>query len=52
MLNELNREAAAKRGAPGSDIISAALANNRLGVSSVVFFGVAGAAPLTARAPS
>ncbi|MEU8659368.1 APC family permease [Actinoplanes philippinensis] len=47
MLNELNREAAAKRGAPGSDIISAALANNRLGVSSVVFFGVAGAAPLT-----
>ncbi|BEL09610.1 APC family permease [Actinoplanes sichuanensis] len=47
MLNELNREAAAKRGGPGSDIISAALANNRLGVSSVVFFGVAGAAPLT-----
>ncbi|MET8154402.1 APC family permease [Actinoplanes sp. NPDC049668] len=29
------------------DIISTALARNRLGVPSVVFFGVAGAAPLT-----
>lgn len=29
------------------DIISSALARNRLGVPSVVFFGVAGAAPLT-----
>jgi amino acid transporter len=29
------------------DIITSALARNRLGVSSVVFFGVAGAAPLT-----
>ena len=29
------------------DIISRALAKNRLGVPSVVFFGVAGAAPLT-----
>ena len=29
------------------DIISRALARNRLGVPSVVFFGVAGAAPLT-----
>ncbi|WP_433833770.1 APC family permease [Actinoplanes sp. CA-015351] len=31
----------------GPDIVSQALASNRLGVSSVVFFGVAGAAPLT-----
>ena len=29
------------------DIITRALAKNRLGVPSVVFFGVAGAAPLT-----
>jgi amino acid transporter len=29
------------------DIVARALAKNRLGVSSVVFFGVAGAAPLT-----
>ena len=29
------------------DIVSSALARNRLGVPSVVFFGVAGAAPLT-----
>ena len=29
------------------DIITSALARNRLGVPSVVFFGVAGAAPLT-----
>src|SRR5215813_331432 len=32
-------------GAP--DIVSRALAQNRLGVPSVVFFGIAGAAPLT-----
>jgi amino acid transporter/GNAT superfamily N-acetyltransferase len=31
----------------GPDIVSRALARNRLGVPSVVFFGVAGAAPLT-----
>ncbi|HEU4423218.1 MAG TPA: APC family permease, partial [Pilimelia sp.] len=31
----------------GTDIVSQALARNRLGVPSVVFFGVAGAAPLT-----
>jgi amino acid transporter len=31
----------------GPDIISRALAQNRLGTASVVFFGVAGAAPLT-----
>jgi amino acid transporter len=31
----------------GTDIVSRALARNRLGVPSVVFFGVAGAAPLT-----
>src|SRR4051812_2516177 len=31
----------------GTDIVSRALARNRLGVASVVFFGVAGAAPLT-----
>ena len=31
----------------GPDIIARALAKNRLGVPSVVFFGVAGAAPLT-----
>lgn len=30
-----------------SDVVSNALARNRLGVPSVVFFGVAGAAPLT-----
>ena len=29
------------------DIVERALAKNRLGVPSVVFFGVAGAAPLT-----
>ena len=29
------------------DIVARALAKNRLGVPSVVFFGVAGAAPLT-----
>jgi amino acid transporter len=29
------------------DIVSRALARNRLGVPSVVFFGIAGAAPLT-----
>ena len=29
------------------DIVTRALAENRLGVPSVVFFGVAGAAPLT-----
>ncbi|MEV6490850.1 APC family permease [Actinoplanes sp. NPDC051633] len=32
---------------PEPDIITKALAKNRLGVPSVVFFGVAGAAPLT-----
>jgi amino acid transporter len=31
----------------GPDIVSKALAQNRLGVPSVVFFGIAGAAPLT-----
>jgi len=31
----------------GPDIVSRALARNRLGVPSVVFFGIAGAAPLT-----
>ncbi|MFI5910864.1 APC family permease [Dactylosporangium sp. NPDC051541] len=31
----------------GPDIVARGLANNRLGVPSVVFFGVAGAAPLT-----
>jgi amino acid transporter/GNAT superfamily N-acetyltransferase len=31
----------------GPDIVSSALAKNRLGAPSVVFFGVAGAAPLT-----
>ncbi|WP_213450369.1 APC family permease [Rhizomonospora bruguierae] len=31
----------------GPDIVSRSLASNRLGVPSVVFFGVAGAAPLT-----
>jgi len=31
----------------GPDIVSRALAQNRLGVPSVVFFGIAGAAPLT-----
>jgi len=31
----------------GPDIVTRALARNRLGVPSVVFFGVAGAAPLT-----
>jgi amino acid transporter len=34
-------------GAAGLDIVSRELARNRLGVPSVVFFGVAGAAPLT-----
>jgi len=33
--------------ATGPDIVSRSLARNRLGVPSVVFFGVAGAAPLT-----
>lgn len=31
----------------GPDLVSRALARNRLGVPSVVFFGIAGAAPLT-----
>jgi amino acid transporter len=35
------------RDAAEPDIVSRALARNRLGVPSVVFFGVAGAAPLT-----
>ena len=33
--------------AAGPDIVSRSLASNRLGVPSVVFFGIAGAAPLT-----
>ena len=37
----------ARQDATEPDIISSALARNRLGVPSVVFFGVAGAAPLT-----
>ena len=37
----------ARQDAAELDIISRALASNRLGVPSVVFFGVAGAAPLT-----
>jgi amino acid transporter len=37
----------ARPGAAGPDIVSRALAQNRLGVPSVVFFGIAGAAPLT-----
>ena len=37
----------AQKDAAEPDIISRALARNRLGVPSVVFFGVAGAAPLT-----
>jgi len=36
-----------RKSAAGPDIISRALARNRLGTASVVFFGVAGAAPLT-----
>lgn len=36
-----------RRRAAQPDLISRALASNRLGVSQVVFFGVAGAAPLT-----
>ena len=36
-----------RRRASEPDLISRALASNRLGVSQVVFFGVAGAAPLT-----
>ncbi|MEV6299682.1 APC family permease [Actinoplanes sp. NPDC051861] len=36
-----------RRRAAEPDLISRALASNRLGVSQVVFFGVAGAAPLT-----
>ncbi|GGN37148.1 amino acid permease [Actinoplanes campanulatus] len=36
-----------RRRATEPDLISRALASNRLGVPSVVFFGVAGAAPLT-----
>jgi amino acid transporter len=43
MLMDLQRSS----GKGGPDIVSQALASNRLGVSSVVFFGVAGAAPLT-----
>src|SRR3954453_4768446 len=31
----------------GADLVSQSLARNRLGVPSVVFFGIAGAAPLT-----
>ena len=46
MLTELSRESRTGRGG-GADIVSQALASNRLGVSSVVFFAVAGAAPLT-----
>ncbi|WIM97500.1 APC family permease [Actinoplanes oblitus] len=42
MLTELH----ARSGGP-ADIVSQTLASNRLGVPSVVFFGVAGAAPLT-----
>ncbi len=37
----------AQHDAVGPDIVSRALARNRLGVPSVVFFGIAGAAPLT-----
>jgi amino acid transporter len=37
----------ARPDAVGPDIVSRALARNRLGVPSVVFFGIAGAAPLT-----
>jgi amino acid transporter len=37
----------AGRDAAEPDIVSKALARNRLGVPSVVFFGIAGAAPLT-----
>ncbi|GAA5190877.1 APC family permease [Rugosimonospora acidiphila] len=37
----------ARPDAAGPDIVSRSLASNRLGVPSVVFFGVAGAAPLT-----
>jgi amino acid transporter len=37
----------AGRDAAEPDIVSRALARNRLGVPSVVFFGIAGAAPLT-----
>lgn len=37
----------ARQDAAEPDIVSRALAKNRLGVPSVVFFGVAGAAPLT-----
>ena len=37
----------ARKDAAEPDIIARALARNRLGVPSVVFFGVAGAAPLT-----
>ena len=37
----------ARKDVPEPDIITRALARNRLGVPSVVFFGVAGAAPLT-----
>jgi amino acid transporter len=37
----------ARPDATGPDIVSRSLASNRLGVPSVVFFGVAGAAPLT-----
>ncbi|MEV6349038.1 APC family permease [Actinoplanes sp. NPDC051851] len=42
MLTELRG-----RSPDGPDLVSQALASNRLGVPSVVFFGVAGAAPLT-----
>src|SRR5215813_14141487 len=41
------RLAMAQHDAVGPDIVSRALARNRLGVPSVVFFGIAGAAPLT-----
>ena len=37
----------ARREPAEPDIVDRALARNRLGVPSVVFFGVAGAAPLT-----
>lgn len=37
----------ARPNAAGPDIVSRSLASNRLGVPSVVFFGIAGAAPLT-----
>jgi amino acid transporter len=36
-----------RKAPPEPDIVTRALASNRMGVASVVFFGVAGAAPLT-----